>query len=279
MGLVKGTLRIASRGTVVVALLSSLLAMSALRSNADQLPICLLRASAGPGLGAECPGRLLFEAEATLAPKVLPRSGREPIAFHLESTVSAEGEHPPALREIQFDLDRNVEIDAEGLPACPIGVAAHGGYARALRLCGDAVVGVGHARIEVVEPPSGALHDAFLRLTVFKGGVRGETTILLFRLEPLAPSRSPLLAIAKSRPLEEGRFGTRMTMVFPRIAGGNGSILSLGFGLRRRAPGEGIAGVMRAGCPAGHLIFRLTGIFVDGSRLSGSSTRSCATAS
>lgn len=133
-------------------------------------------------------------------PKSLPRSGREPIAFRLKSKVSAEGDHPPALREADLDLDKNVEVDAESFPACPRESAAHGGLARALDLCGDAVVGVGVARVEVVDPSSGALRDSSLRLTVFKGGVRGDTTTLLFRLEPLAPRARPCLPSPRCGP-------------------------------------------------------------------------------
>ena len=279
MGLIRGLMRTAGRGAVAGALIASaLLAVGVLRSNAELPPICLLRAPVGHGLDARCSGHLLLEAEATFMPTRLQRSGREPIAFHLESKVSAEGEHLPALREAQLDLDKRVEINAEGFSACPMAVTAHDAYARALQSCGDAIVGLGVARVEVVDPESGALRDASLPLTVFKGGVRGESTTLLFRVEHLAPWRSPLLAVAKSQPLEWGRFGTRVTIAFPRIADGNGSIVSLGFGLRRRAPGEGVAGVMRASCPDGHLAFRLTEIFADGTRLAGASLRSCTAA-
>jgi hypothetical protein len=266
MGLITGMLRKRTGwGVAVTALISSaLLVVSVLKGSAD--------------IAIPFPPRLLLEAKVTFAPKALPRSGREPIALHLESRVSAEGEHPPALREAQLDLDKHVEIDAEDFSACPVGVAAHDAYARALQSCADAVVGVGEARIEVVDPESGALRDASSRLTIFKGGVRGGTTTLLFRLGPSAPLRSPLLAIAKSRALERGRFGTQMTIAFPRIAEGKGSIVSLDFGLRRRAPGEGSAGVVRAGCADGHLTFRLTGIFVDGSKLTTSSFRACTAA-
>lgn len=262
MGLLREVGRTASWGVIVATLVSSgLLVVGVLRSNAE-MPIRL-------------PESLSIEAKETFVPKALPRSEREPIAFHLTTTVDANGEHPPALRETWLDLDKHVEINAEDFSACPMGVVAHDTHARALQRCAGAIVGVGLARVEVMDPESGALHDASLRLTVFKGGVRGETTTLLFRLEPLAPSRLPMLAVAKSRPLEKGRFGTRMTIAFPRIAEGNGSIVSMGYGLRRRGQGKDVAGVMRASCPDGHLVFGLIARFVDGSRLFRSSLQAC----
>jgi hypothetical protein len=265
VGLIKGRLRNAGRGAVAVALISSaLLGVGVLGGKANPIVIPI--------------PVLMFEADATLAPTKLPRSGREPIAFHLESKVSAQEEHPPALREALLALDKHTTIDAQNFAACPRGLAEHDGQARTLRLCGDAIVGRGDVGVEILDPQSGALRDASTRLTIFKGGARGGTTTLLFRLEPLAPSRSPLLAVAKSRPLERGRFGTQMTIVFPPIAEGNGSIVSLGFGLRRRAPGEHLAGIMRASCPDGHLAFHLTGVFADGTKLVGAWFRTCTTA-
>jgi hypothetical protein len=222
------------------------------------------------------PGRLLFEAEAAFAPKALPRSGRAPIGFRFESKVSIDGGgHPPALQEGVLDLDKHVTIDASKFRACPREYVAHGELARALRLCSDSIVGVGRARIEVEDPESQAVHSAVSRLTIFTGGSQGSTTTLLFRFEPLAPSSVPLLVVSRAEALERGRFGTSMSIVFPRFAEGNGSIVSLGFGLRRRDPGGHRAGVMSASCPDGHLSFRFTGAFVDGSRVAGASIRTC----
>jgi len=211
-------------------------------------------------------------------PKALPRSGRAPIGFHLKSKISTTGERPPALREGVLAFDKHVTIDASRFRACPREFVAHGEIARAVRLCPDSIVGVGNARVEVEDPESQARHSAASPLTIFAGGSQGSTTTLLFRFEPLAPSRVPLLAVAKSRPDQRGRFGTSMSIAFPRIAEGNGSIVSLGFGLRRRAPGVHQTGIISASCPDEHLAFRFTGIFADDTRLVGSSIRACAAA-
>jgi len=221
------------------------------------------------------PRPLLFEADTAFAPAALPRSRRSPVGFHFGSKVSVEGGgHPPALREGVLELDKHVKIDASKFHACPREYVALGEIARALRLCPDSVVGVGRARIEVGDPEGQAPHDAVSRLTIFAGGSQGPTATLLFRFEPLAPSSVPLLAVAKVGALERGRFGTSMSIAFPRFAEGNGSIVSFGFGLRRRAPGDR-AGVMSASCPDGHLAFHFFGRFADGTRLAGSTVRTC----
>lgn len=70
-----------------------------------------------------------------------------------------------------------------------------------------------------------------------------------------------------------------MTITFPRIADGNGSMVSLGFGFRRRGPGKDVIGIIRAGCPDGRLLFHLTELFADGSSLAGASIGTCTAAS
>lgn len=277
MRLVKGMLCIGGCAAAPVLFASALLAASAPGSSAE-LPICVARAPVGPDTTCLGPRRLLLEVATTFAPTALPRSRRSPVGFHFESKVSFEGGgHPPALREGMLDLDKHVRIDASKFRACPREYVAHGEIARALRLCSDSVVGVGRARIEVEDPEGQAPHGAVSHLTIFAGGPRGSTTTLLFRFEPLAPSSVPLLAVAKTRVLEGGRFGTRMSIAFPRFAEGSGSIVSLGFRLRSRAPGDR-AGVMSASCADGHLVFHFSGLFTDGTRLAGSTTRTCTAA-
>ncbi len=115
--------------------------------------------------------------------------------------------------------------------------------------------------------------------TIFKSGTNDRQVQLMFQFGAVAHAPGVLIATARSSPVEAGRFGTNMAIDFPPIADGNGSIVALSFSLRRRAHGDGVSGIVRAGCPDGHLDFRTTAVLVDGTRASDSSVRACATAS
>jgi hypothetical protein len=258
---------------VVLALLSLLAGGVTDRANSQE--ICLLRPATEVELPTKCLAHpLLFEAQAEFVPMGLPRSGRVPIAFHLDSHVDGGGEHPPPLKDLILDLDKYAEIDVTEIPACG-GAIVRSGIERARRLCGDAVVGAGRVRIEIEEPEGSGPRTIPLSLTIFSGGKSNGVSKLLFQFEPVPPSRKPLMAIGKSQAEKRGRFGTQVTIAFPRIADGNGSIVKFGFSLRRWGPAARMLGILRAVCRDGSLYFRTTGIFLDGTRISGTSLRTC----
>ncbi len=264
---------IARRCLLIALAFSFLLPLRSDESAADPPKVCLTRLMAGPEHPILCPGHLLFEARARFTPKALPAREGGPVAVHFEAKVKEKNGHPPALREVNLEMDENVTVDATGFPVCRNGSIVRSGVMRAQRLCGEAIVGVGQVQIEIDDP--GELRTVSSPLAIFNGGTRDGRTRLLFQLEPVAPLRVPLVAIARSRPTGSGRFGTELNVAFPPIAEGNGSVLAFGFDLRR-ALGGGEVGIVRARCRDGHLAFRASGTFVDGSRLGGAGVRFCA---
>lgn len=274
MGWAKGIPRTAwSRAVAVSAFFFVLLLAAGAEGPAETQAACLLRASTRHGLSEEC---LLLRAQAAFAPRTLPRSERAPIAFYLESKLTGYEEPPPVLREGVLDLDKHVAVHVPEVPPCAVKLATQGEISRLRRMCPESVVGAGRAGVEVEDPETGALTVTSLQLLIFAGGPSGRPA-LLFWFEPLAPSRTPTFAVARSQPLDRGRLGTRMTIAFPRFAEGTGSIVSMRFNLRRRAPGRS-AGVMSASCPDEHLVFRFSGVSTDGTVLRSTSVRSCSAA-
>src|SRR3954470_10700318 len=67
-------------------------------------------------------GNLILTINGKVSPKALSKSTPEPISLTAQGTIStADGKHPPALKEVVIDTDKNGTIDARGVPVCKQG--------------------------------------------------------------------------------------------------------------------------------------------------------------
>lgn len=140
-----------------------------------------------------------------------------------------------ALREVVIDIDRQVSIDAEGLPTCGARRLADVGSGEARRLCREAIVGHGTANVALA--PEGSV--VTIPLTFFNAGVQGDTTTVV--VHSLLPTEAPevLLATVKVNEQVKGQFGSQAVVRIPPIAGGSGALSSFSFELGRRFGYEG----------------------------------------
>jgi hypothetical protein len=80
--------------------------------------VCLLRQSTAMTSGI-CGPFLTLDASAGFSPKKLPKRELAPIAANLRVKVhESDGSHPPALKEVIFDFDKNFAVEAAGIHAC-----------------------------------------------------------------------------------------------------------------------------------------------------------------
>src|ERR1700754_842676 len=64
-------------------------------------------------------GALFVHFRGGINPAALPRAQRAPITVSVAGRVKTlSGERPPALREIEIDLNRGGELNSNGLPVC-----------------------------------------------------------------------------------------------------------------------------------------------------------------
>jgi hypothetical protein len=187
----------------------------------------------------------------SLSPAKLPKDRRAPSRLRLEfRNQEPEGRHPPALREIVLDFDRDVAFDLKGYPTCrPLP-----GIERPLsEVCGSAGVGEGFARALVAFPESRDV-EVTSKVFVFNERRKHGVTKLFAYMYFSNPVPGGIVATIKLKKLASGPYGTEMSMSFPKIASGAGSITSLvlhlgkgfGFGGTKRS-------VVSARCPDGHL--------------------------
>ncbi|MGE5280854.1 MAG: hypothetical protein ACM3N0_00770 [Chloroflexota bacterium] len=163
-------------------------------------------------------------------PARLPRKRLAPIHMSLGERIrTADGSHPPALKEVVLETDRNVEIGFRGLAVC-----------RSLLLleevpnpCKKARVGEGEMEVEVAFPES-APFIAKSHMVAFNGGKRdGAKTILIYGYLKNPVSAAIVVRVKVSK-IHHGRFGTKLVATIPTIAGGHGSVTSFNFKLFRK---------------------------------------------
>jgi hypothetical protein len=173
------------------------------------------------------------------------------VALALSGRVAtADGTHPSALREMVIDVDRDIALDARGLPAC------HGPQhdirrtlAQLARLCHDAIVGRGRADFEIAFPEQLAIRTAS-KVVVFNNTAKGKPVALVAAAEVDIPAPTIVsMSIDVSRAHVAG-YGFRAVTKVPVIAGGSGSLLDFHLRIKRLfGHGRRTESLVTARCP------------------------------
>jgi hypothetical protein len=182
-------------------------------------------------------GNLRISFNGGFTPRSLPRERPAPIRVSVEGAIgTTDGTRPPALRELQIDLNRSGRISTRGLPACTMPLLQSTTGDAALARCRPALVGRGSfsASLETV----GKLSPADGRVLAFNGLFRGNPALLLHFYTRVPAQVTLVLPLAISHQAE-GRFGTTLTTKIPVLAGGLGSITKLSLKIGRSYRFEG----------------------------------------
>jgi hypothetical protein len=221
-------------------------------------------------------GNLELTANGSFSPTALPRSRRAPITLHVNGRIrTLDGTHPPAVREVVIETDKNGAINAKGLATCTAGKLEATTTAAALAACKASLVGEGKTDVEV-EFPEQPPFIAKSKLLAFNGGVKGGTTTVFLHAFLTSPVSAAVVTTVKVSRIHKGRYGLRSVASVPKIAGGAGSPISFSLEVGRTFTYKGKKqSYLLAKCPDGHLNAKGVGVFSDGSRLAGSLVRSC----
>jgi hypothetical protein len=209
-------------------------------------------------------------------PSALPKDKMAPISLDISGAVkTVSGAHPPALKELLVETDKNGNIEVKGYPTCTSGKLQSQDTKAATAICKKAIIGEGKTSVQIAFPDSKPV-PVNSKLLVFNGGFRGGTTTLFIHAYITVPVPAAIVTTVKIKKINKGRYGLLSTATIPKIAGGSGSVTSFDLKVDKKFNYKGKkVSVLTAKCPDGKLQAHATAVFADGTRAAVEFIRSC----
>jgi hypothetical protein len=224
----------------------------------------------------ECVGVLCVGDNGGIFPSKLPKHGSAPITARIIGEVGTrDGSHPPALQQLEADIERTIEVDALGLPTCQAEQLQASSSATVKKVCGDAIVGSGTAEVEVAFPEQKPFRSTG-PLLLFNNGVHGRTTTVLLHAYVDVPAPTAIVVKSTVTRIHRGRYGLHLQAHVPEIAGGAGSATAFDIKIGRRYAYKGRKkSFLTASCPTGSWATKGNLLFSDQTRLGFTHIFSC----
>jgi hypothetical protein len=221
-------------------------------------------------------GNLEFVANGGFSPKALSKTALTPIAFSAEGKIKTlDGTHPPALKEVLVEADKNTAVFVKGYPVCKSGQLQSQDSAHAEAICKAALIGKGTTNVEIAFPESKVV-PVSSKLLVFNGGEKGGVATFFIHAYITVPVPAAIVTTVKIKKIHNGRYGMLATATIPKIAGGSGSVTSFSLKIDKKYTYKGKkVSVLSAKCPDGKLQAHATAIFADATRASAEVIRTC----
>jgi hypothetical protein len=221
-------------------------------------------------------GNLFLRDNGGIFPSKLPRHSQTPISARIDAAIgTVDGTHPPAVKTLNIDFDKSIQVNAKGLPTCREGQLVARSTADAKKACPDAIVGSGEAEVEVAFPEQEPI-DAKGPVFLFNGGVHGGTTLLFVHTYVDVPAPTAVIAMVKITRIHRGHYGIHTVSQIPAIAGGAGSVIRFKLTIGRKFTYKGKKeSYLTASCPTGLYYTEGDILFADGSTLRGTHLLPC----
>ena len=242
----------------------------------------ILVAAGGASAVTVLAGNLLIKINGSTSPTVLPKHKLAPIGFHGSASVSTkDGTHIPPALGTQLLVDKHIQLDTTGLPTCTLAQLKATSPAQAMKACGDALLGKGTSTAQV-QFPEQAPFEAKGPLLAFNGPSNGGGGYggggyneQLYYVYADVPLPTALIAVGKvSR--ATGRYGYKISISIPEIAGGAGSFNSAEFTINRKWTYKGEKhSFLTAECADGHFEAQVEVAFGDGTNVTGNVLQAC----
>ncbi|HET7589050.1 MAG TPA: hypothetical protein VFK14_02525 [Solirubrobacterales bacterium] len=225
-------------------------------------------AAGGGPVTAEA-GNLKFTFDGQFTPSKLPKKKMVPILLSASGKIATkDGTHPPALKEVEVETDKNGSINVKGVPKCTSGKLQSRDTKSAEKVCGKAIIGTGKTNVEIKFPEQPAI-PVTSKLLVINGGTAGGTTTLFIHAYITVPTPAAIVTTLKIKKHRHGRYGLKTIATIPKIAGGSGSVTSFNLKVDNKKK------VIYAKCPDGKLQAHATAKFANGEKVSAGIIRTC----
>lgn len=221
-------------------------------------------------------GNLEFQADGGFSPKTLSKTQLTPISFNAEGTIKTlDGTHPPALKEVVLEADKNTAVTVKGYPSCKSGQLQSQDTSHAEAICKSALIGTGKTSIEISFPESKTV-PVNSKLLVFNGGEAGGVITYFIHAYITVPVPAAVVTTVKIKKIHHGRYGLEAIASIPKIAGGSGSVTSFSLKIDKKFTYKGKkVSVLSAKCPDGKLQAHAVGVFSDGTKAATDFVRPC----
>jgi hypothetical protein len=222
-------------------------------------------------------GNLHVSGDGKFTPTALPKDRFAPIAFTVSGKIKTlDGTHPPALKELQVETDKNGALNVTGYPTCTSGKLQSQPTDKAEAICKSSIIGEGRttASIKLGDDQPPVPVDS--KLLMFNGGVKGGVTTLYVHAFITIPVPAAIVTTVKVKKINKGRMGLLSIATIPKIAGGGGSVTGFNLKVDKKFTYKGKkVSVLSAKCTDGKLQGHATALFADGTRASTDFVKPC----
>jgi len=217
-------------------------------------------------------GNLELTANGGFTPKALSKTKQTPIELKAEGSVNeADGSHPPAVRELIIEGDKNAEVHVKGLPTCKSGQLQATDTAAAEKACGPALIGKGNVTAQVAFAEQKPI-DVPTVLQLYNGGEKGGKITWYAHAYFSNPISGAIVTTVTITKHKHGRFGTLAVAKIPQITGGSGSTISFNLSILKLVKG---INPISAKCTDGKLKVHVQAKFEDGTKAETEIVRAC----
>jgi hypothetical protein len=221
-------------------------------------------------------GNIVVDGEGGFTPTALPKNVNAPITIFGSGKISTvNGELPPVLKTLEFEFDKHGAVDTTGLPKCSSDRLQATTVPQARKLCPGAIVGKGHGHAVVKFPEQNPI-PADSPITLFNGPSKGGDPTFFAHAYTTVPAPTTFVIPVLIETIHRGRYGYRVNVEIPKIAGGSGIPISGSIRVGRIWTYKGKKhSYISARCPDGHLQGIGHFAFKDGTQMTGSFVTPC----
>ena len=222
-------------------------------------------------------GNLELTANGGFSPKALSKTKQTPIELNVAGEVKeADGSHPPAIREVVVEGDKNAQVHVKGIPTCKSGQLQARETSAALKVCKSALIGEGTATAQVALPEQRPINVS-TKILAFNGGEKNGKVTWFIHAYFQNPISGAIVTTVTIKKIHHGRFGTLAIAKIPQITGGHGSIVSFKLKFFRTDKGKHgkVYNPISSTCTDGKLKVHVLGKFEDGTKAETEVIRAC----